>query len=172
MQRRKVNAPEILARLQNYERVQKSLRVAIELRQPTRPRHFPVIAVLAPQGQLLPRQHLLSQAEYAAISAHQQSLRCLLDSDTSGGKPRCLHGHTEIDTVALPKSFGTHSLYSRRKYCSFETSMRPYTRNACPRSFVVPTNNPLHSQHAATPYCCFGYLHCRFYICAAAFPAH
>src|SRR5258707_15396299 len=106
-------------------------------------RHLQFVAVQPPQGQFLSRQPLSREEEPAATPAHQQRLRHLLHSHTSGGKPRCLHRHAEIHTVALPKSFGTCTHDWRTKSCNFQTNTPPPTQNAYLAFFVVPTNNRL-----------------------------
>src|SRR5712671_3605267 len=140
---RELNTPEIVTRLQNHESVQKSIRFTVKLCQDPRARHLRFIAVLPPQRQLLSGQDLFRQAQYAAAPANQQCLRHMLHSHTSGCKPRCLHRHAEIHTVALPKSFGTCTHDWRTKSCNFQTNTPPRTQNAALAFFVVPTNNGL-----------------------------
>ena len=104
------DVPEIRPRLRDLNRVQKSIRLLIDLRHYARPRGLDHIAFHPPQRNLLSRCQFFVQAQHSAISADQQRLRDVLYGRSVARCPRCFHGHPEADAIALPQSVASYRI--------------------------------------------------------------
>ena len=60
------------------------------------------------QGDFLPGKELFTQADDAAIAAHEKRMSRLLDRSPTGCKPRGVHLQSQADPIALPHCFGAH----------------------------------------------------------------
>ena len=100
--------PEVGARLENMDGVEKSVRgVLIDFGDDASASVFPDVAVdVAAEVEFLTHGKLFGETENAAIAADEQSFGGFGESAAVGRDPGSFQGHAEADAVALPETIG------------------------------------------------------------------
>src|SRR5882672_7150220 len=91
--------------------------------------------------EFLTHGEFFGEAQDAAVTADEQSLRGLPERGAATGDPRCLDRHAESHAVALAEAVGNSCHRVFHGIAKFQTSMQSSREPAGEESFVVPTNN-------------------------------
>ena len=149
----KIDVPEIRTGVQDRQRVDKAVGLAIDFRHDSRAHGFGLIAIEpAAESDFLARKELLRKPYHPTIAADEQRLRTLAHGNPGTVVPRRFNLHLQADTVALTNAFGNHGkewIPDTTAFSGYHARLRAMECALVP--FVVLTNS------AVVPPSCYPY---------------